>query len=216
MRLYLIRHGQTRWNIEGKIQGKTDIPLNETGLLQAECLAKAMERCEITSVYCSVLKRARQTAELLVSGARAAGRELPLFPMEELREVDFGLWEGKTWEEIRANYPGDYAGWEKNPAAVTPTGGERREDCRARTRAAVERILREAGGDTAIVAHGGILVYVIDYLLRNQAEKREIIVRNASISVVEYDRETELGRLLILNDTAHLAALAGGNTNKYC
>lgn len=216
MKLYLIRHGQTRWNIEGKIQGKTDIPLNETGLLQAQCLAEAMESCAISSVYCSVLKRARQTAEILVSGARAAGRSLPLYPMEELREVDFGLWEGKTWEEIRQAYPEDYAGWEKNPTAVTPTGGERREDCRVRTRAAVERILNEAGGDAAIVAHGGILVYVIDYLLRNQTKKQEIIVRNASISVIEYDQKTELGRLLVLNDTAHLAPVAGEITNKYC
>lgn len=211
MRLYLIRHGQTRWNIEGKIQGKTDIPLNETGFCQAGCLAKAMERNDISAVYSSVLKRARQTAERL-----AEEKGLPVHLMEELREVDFGLWEGKTWSEIERDYPKDFAGWSKNPVETGPTGGERREDCQARCRKAVEQILSGPESAVAIVAHGGILVYVIDYLLRNQTEKQEIIVRNASISVVEYDRARELGRLVLLNDTSHLKMVSGTSINKYC
>lgn len=211
MRLYLIRHGQTRWNIEGKIQGKTDIPLNETGLCQAGCLAKAMERSDISAVYSSALKRARQTAERL-----AEEKGLPVHLMEELREVDFGLWEGKTWSEIERDYPKDFAGWSKNPVETGPTGGEQREDCQARCRKAVEQILSGPESAVAIVAHGGILVYVIDYLLRNQTEKQEIIVRNASISVVEYDRARELGRLVLLNDTSHLKPVSGTGINKYC
>ena len=111
-----------------------------------------------------------------------------------------------------------------------PTGGETVDCCKERCRRAVERILAEESGrmaageaqlhpgtpDVAVVAHGGILVHVADYLLRNQKEKKEIIVKNASISVVEYDRNTAVGRLLILNDIAHLGTSVCEKTNKFC
>lgn len=225
MKFYLIRHGQTNWNIEGRIQGKTDIPLNETGLRQAELLAKGMRNRDIAAVYSSPLLRARQTAEIL-----AREKALPVEEIPGLREVDFGLWEGKTWEEIEAEYPRDFHRWEENPALGMPTGGETVDCCKERCRRAVERILAEESGrmaageaqlhpgtpDVAVVAHGGILVHVADYLLRNQKEKKEIIVKNASISVVEYDRNTAVGRLLILNDIAHLGTSVCEKTNKFC
>ena len=212
MKFYLLRHGQTRWNIEGKIQGKTDIPLNESGMAQAGYLARAMECCEARALFSSPLLRARQTARTV---AETMG--LPVNVLPELKEVDFGLWEGCTWKEIEKRYPEDYRRWEVNPAQATPTGGESRDSCRARSRAAVEQVLRaSSGGDVVIVAHGGILVYLIDYLLRNQKEKQEIIVRNASISVVEYEEAAGLGRILELNRTSHLPSNNSGKTNKYC
>lgn len=211
MRLYLLRHGQTEWNIEGKIQGKTDIPLNETGLRQARCLAEGMREREISAVYSSPLLRAAQTAEIL---AEEKGLSVSVLP--ELREVDFGLWEGRSWTEVDAEFHEDFRRWEENPAEYMPTGGESRESCRERCRAAMEQILAGTVTDAAIVAHGGILAHVADYLLRNQKEKEEIIVKNASISIIEYDRSTEMGRLLLLNDTAHLGILSDGRTNKFC
>lgn len=211
MRLYLLRHGQTEWNIEGKIQGKTDIPLNETGFRQARCLAEGMREREISAVYSSPLLRAVQTAEIL---AEEKGLSVSVLP--ELREVDFGLWEGRSWTEVDAEFHEDFRRWEENPAEYMPTGGESRESCRERCRAAMEQILAGAVTDAAIVAHGGILAHVADYLLRNQKEKEEIIVKNASISIIEYDSSTEMGRLLLLNDTSHLGISSDGRTNKFC
>ena len=211
MKLYLLRHGQTLWNVEGKIQGKTDIPLNETGVRQAKLLAKAIERYEIGEVYSSPLKRALQTAELL-----AGQKGLAVRTAKQLEEVDFGLWEGLGWEEVAAAYPEQYAGWAKDPTLWPPNGGETRESCQRRCREILDQITARPKGDTAIVAHGGILAYVIEYLLRNQEEKQEIIVKNASISTVEYDGTSGLGRLLQLNDTSHLPASPRGKTNKYC
>lgn len=206
MKLYLIRHGQTMWNSEGKIQGKTDIPLNEAGLLQAEILAEAMERHPVTAVYASPLKRAYQTAECV------AGRQgLSVIAEEGLREVDFGLWEGMTWREIGERYPEDFVLWDKNPAEHSPTGGERREDSQARISKAMERITGEARGDVALVAHGGILVFAVLWLIRKRQEKNEIIVKNASITTVEYDRKTGEGRLLCLNDVSHLGKFCSGD-----
>ena len=212
MKIYLLRHGQTKWNIEGKIQGKTDVLLNEDGMEQAGFLAKAMEHCEARALFSSPLLRAKQTAEIV-----AGKMGLPVTVLPELKEVDFGLWEGCTWKEIEEKYPDDYRRWEMNPAAAAPTGGESRLSCRARSRSAGERVLRDTeGGNAVIVAHGGILVYLIDYLLRNQKEKREIIVRNASITVIDYEKDTGLGTLLELNRTSHLPAIRSGKTNKYC
>lgn len=215
MKLYLIRHGQTEWNIEGKIQGRTDVPLNETGLYQAQLLSEAMRRHPVSALFSSPLRRAFQTAEIV-----ARGQVLPVIPVEGLKEVDFGLWEGLTWEEIDQNFHEDFIKWDKNPAENTPTGGEPRKQCRERCREAVERILEESKGDAAVVAHGGILVFVVDYLLRNQKERQEIIVKNASITTVDYDRETGLGTLLTLNDVSHLEngreRLINGQKSRYC
>lgn len=90
------------------------------------------------------------------------------------------------------------------------------ESCQARCRRAMERILSETPEDVIVVAHGRILVSVMDYLLRNQPKKADLITRNASISVIQYDRETGLGVLEVLNDCRHLKNLESGKTNKYC
>ena len=100
MNLYLIRHGQTDWNVAGKIQGKTDIPLNETGKRQAACLARGMEKQPVVQIYTSSLKRALETAEII--GRR---QNVKVKPMKELEEVGFGQWEGCTNEEIKRQYP---------------------------------------------------------------------------------------------------------------
>lgn len=219
MKFYLIRHGQTEWNIAGKIQGKTDVPLNQTGIRQAALLAEAMERKmpeylnrgliqnrhhSVAAIYSSPLKRAEETARIVSTRLTSGGESLPVIFVKELAEVNFGLWEGLTWELINARYPEDFSAWDKNPVESTPTGGETKESCKARCRQGMDFILSHAEGDIIIVAHGGILVFVVDYLLRRQKERNEIIVKNASITTIEYDRETGVGTLLFLNDTSHL------------
>ena len=207
MKLYLIRHGQTLWNQEGKIQRKTDIPLNDEGRKQAGLLAEAMENRPVGAVYSSPLKRAFETASCV-----AEQKGLSVVSLDGLREVDFGLWEGMTWKEIEKNYHEDFVLWDKNPAEHTPTGGEKREDCAARCAKAMEQILAKtpAGQDAAVVAHGGILVFAALWLTRKSQEKNEIIVKNASITTIEYDRESGTGTILCLNDVSHLGRHCSG------
>ena len=129
-----------KWNIEGKIQGKTDVLLNEDGMEQAGFLAKAMEHCGGSGTLSSPLLRAKQTAEIVAGENGTACNCLP-----ELKEVDFGLWEGCTWKEIEEKYPDDYRRWEMNPAAAARR--EEKAGCpAARERSAVERVLRGYGG----------------------------------------------------------------------
>lgn len=206
MLFYLVRHGQTDWNRAGKIQGTTDIPLNETGRQQAEQLATVLKersgypaKTRIDAVYASPLARAFQTAEIL-----AKEEKLPLRRLTGLRERDFGCWEGKSWQQVEAEYPVEFHLWREQPMVGIPSGGESRKSCEERSERAIRQILEETAGDAVIVAHGGILVFLMNYLLRFHREPQEIIVANASLSVVSYDRSTGMGKLLALNETGTL------------
>ena len=199
MLFYLVRHGQTDWNRAGKIQGTTDIPLNETGRQQAEQLATVLKersgypaKTRIDAVYASPLARAFQTAEIL-----AKEEKLPLRRLTGLRE-------GKSWQQVEAEYPDEFHLWREQPMVGIPSGGESRKSCEARSERAIRQILEETAGDAVIVAHGGILVFLMNYLLRFHREPQEIIVANASLSVVSYDRSTGMGKLLALNETGTL------------
>lgn len=213
MFFYLLRHGQTDWNIQKKVQGRTDIPLNGAGIRQAEKMAEAMDGIPLSGIWASTLVRAAETAEILQKRREKRGEEIRLTLLPELKEVAFGDWEGKTLKEVEKLFPEDYHRWTENPAFQTPTGGEKREELTKRAADAVEKMvksLKDSGkagkkDAAAIVAHGGILVYVIAYLLRKETERREIIVENASITKVEYDPETGTGRLVFMNDISHLS-----------
>ena len=206
MKLYLIRHGQTDWNVAGKIQGCHDIPLNETGKMQAACLAKGMEKRPVTRVYSSPQLRALETARAIAASQKVEVEILP-----GLREVEFGEWEGMTWKEIQERDPERYRRWVETPAEVTPPGGESRPQIYERVGEAVQTILREAQGDVAIVSHGAALVYTVSYMFRNEVGPHdEIIVKNVSITTVEYDRETGHFRMVQANDTSHLPEAVKG------
>ena len=203
MLFYLVRHGQTDWNRAGKIQGTTDIPLNETGRQQAAAVLKERSGypagTRIDAVYTSPLARAFQTAEILAKEGK-----LPLRRLTGLRERDFGCWEGKSWQQVEAEYPDEFHLWREQPMVGIPSGGESRKSCEARSERAIRQILEETAGDAVIVAHGGILVFLMNYLLRFHRDPQEIIVANASLSVVSYDRSTGMGKLLALNETGTL------------
>ena len=130
--------------------------------------------------------------------------KLPLRRLTGLRERDFGCWEGKSWQQVEAEYPDEFHLWREQPMVGIPSGGESRKSCEARSERAIRQILEETAGDAVIVAHGGILVFLMNYLLRFHREPQEIIVANASLSVVSYDRSTGMGKLLALNETGTL------------
>ena len=207
MRLYLIRHGQTDWNVAGRIQGSTDIPLNDTGRRQAACLAEGMEKRPVTQVFSSTLSRAYETAAAI--GKRQG---VPVRGLSQLQEVNYGDWEGLTMEEIEQKYPNEQEQWYLSPVEVAPPGGETQTQVYERCRQAVEKILDEAQGDVAVVSHGATVVFLLEYMMdgTGRDEEDDIIVGNASISTVEYDRETKRFALTQLNDREHLAGMEKG------
>ena len=204
MKIYLIRHGQTDWNLEGKIQGRHDVSLNETGSKQAELLAMGMDKRPVVQIFSSRQKRALETAQ-------AVGRRqhVAVTVIDGLEEVEFGEWEGKTWDEISREYPEEFKVWCTEPAEIVPPGGEPRPQIYRRIGNALKEILRRSRGDIAIVSHGAALAYMVSIMLEKElGDHDEIIVKNASISTVEYDRETGKFHMAEANDVSHLKALS--------
>lgn len=200
MKIYLIRHGQTDWNLAGRIQGSHDISLNETGRRQAEYLARGMKKRPVVQIFSSKKKRAMETANAI-----GASQGVKVIPLDGLEEVEFGLWEGMTWKEIQEKYPEEYKIWQKEPAEITPPGGESRQQVYERVGKAADEIVKRAEGGVAVVSHGAALAYMLSYMMRKSlGSHEEIIVENVSISTVEYNKDTGMYTLIELNDTSHL------------
>ncbi len=152
-RILAIRHGETTWNVDTRIQGHLDIPLNSTGRRQAERLAQALADEPITAIYASDLTRAWETAQYL-------GRQLTMDVTREegLRERGFGDFEGKTFAEIEALLPDQSLRWRKRDPEFAPAGGESLLALRSRVVAAAERRAAEHPGELiALVGHGGVM-----------------------------------------------------------
>ncbi len=154
-RLLAIRHGETAWNVDTRIQGHLDIPLNETGLQQARWLAQALaERDEVHAIYASDLARAQVTAQTI---AQAMGLTVSVHP--GLRERAFGDFQGRTFAEIEAELPQEALHWRHRSPEWTPPGaGESLLALRERVLATVEALAsRHLGEQIVLVAHGGVM-----------------------------------------------------------
>jgi probable phosphoglycerate mutase len=154
-RVVLWRHGQTAWNVENRFQGKTDIPLDDTGVRQAERAARLLAALSPTALLASPLQRAATTAQAL---ADITG--LPVRHDRELVERDGGEWEGLNGKEIRERYPAEYAAWQ-------PPGGETSAQVAKRVGAALERALDELPptGVLVVASHGAALRLGMAHLL---------------------------------------------------
>ena len=199
MKLYIIRHGQTDWNIAKKIQGRQDIPLNERGHFQEQCLGKAMENRPITAVFSSPQIRAMETA---IAVASPAG--VPVIPVRDLMEINYGVWEGKTEEELLRDDRALYKAWWSHPAETAPPEGESINQVNERCRQAWKEIKPQLTGDAAIVAHGGLLAHFMEQLLGSESIAASTVAHNASITTIEYEPETERFVLVEFDDYKHL------------
>jgi probable phosphoglycerate mutase len=152
-RVLAVRHGETAWNVENRIQGQLDVPLNDVGRWQAHRLALAMAEESVDAIYTSDLLRTRETAE-----ATARGAGVPLVTDSGLRERGFGVFEGLTFTEIEQRWPEQSARWRRRDPDFGADGGETLRDFYARSVAAATRLAAAHGGQTiVIVTHGGVL-----------------------------------------------------------
>ncbi len=198
-RIVAIRHGETAWNVDTRIQGHLDIPLNANGRWQAARLAGALVDEGIAAVYSSDLSRAKQTADTL--GEALA---LPVVTDTRLRERAFGVFEALTFAEVEARWPADARRWTQRDPDFAPEGGESLRSVYARCIDAVKRLAHGHVGETiAIVAHGGVM----DCLYRAAAKldlqsKRSWTLGNASINRLLHTGD---GLTLVgWSDTRHL------------
>jgi len=160
-RLYIWRHGRTLWNAERRIQGQTDVELDETGHTQAAAAAAHLARHQPDAIVSSDLRRAVQTAEYL---ADRTGLPIQLDP--RLRERHFGEWQGLTDAELAERYPEAHARWRLGQRNDVELGMESMEDLAKRAIAAfLDAAEALPGGTTVITAHGGTAKYGVAALL---------------------------------------------------
>lgn len=149
----LLRHGQTAWNAEQRLQGQLDVPLDTVGQRQVAQMAAVLAGEDLAAIYSSDLQRALDTALTL---ARVTG--LPVIQDKALRERGFGRLEGLTYAEVDALWPDDALRWRRREPDFGPGGGETLRAFYARSVAAVTRLALPHPGQTiAVVAHGGVL-----------------------------------------------------------
>lgn len=152
-RILAIRHGETAWNQDARIQGHIDIPLNDKGRWQAEQTARALHDEPIAAIYASDLQRAAQTAHAI-----ASRKQMPVQPHEGLRERHFGECQGSTWAELETQRPEVVDAWRRRVPDFAPPGGESLLALRERVERTFQELAqRHVGEQIVVVAHGGVL-----------------------------------------------------------
>ena len=137
LRLWLVRHGQTAWNASGLCLGRTDLPLNQFGRETVLALKNRIDINACDVIYCSPSKRALETARILIQG-----HSKPIRISRDLQEINFGTWEGKSWQYITENRYKEWIMWKQDPLHSAPYGGESLEDVAERM-ARLYRVLQE-------------------------------------------------------------------------
>lgn len=198
-RLLLVRHGITDHNSTRRFAGVSDIELNTEGVRQVKKLRDRLAEEKIAAIYSSDLKRAMVTAELI-----ASGRGVEIITCPELRECNYGVAEGLTFEEIGRHYPELWESIVNFSLELNFPGGESFEGFIGRAIKFLDRLKKHTEEQTIlIVSHGGPLrVLVCDLLGIDQSHWPQIRFDNASLSIVETNPRRVI--LSLLNDTSHL------------
>ena len=199
-RFLLIRHGETAWNADGRIQGHTDVELTEVGLEQARLAAERLRNEKIDVVYSSDLKRASATGE-----AVAKIHKLPVKTTPLLREANLGRWQGMTMQEVAEKYPKEYAAYSKDSINNRPPDAERLEDVIKRCRRFLDKVTElHPDATIAVACHGGTVRGLIAAALGAGPEiYRRIRADNVAITILHIISGKPL--LVTMNDTCHLS-----------
>ncbi len=201
MLLYLIRHGETDWNIEQRCQGFSDIPLNEKGRQQAEAIARNLSGTEIGAIYSSTLSRAHGTALII-----AKYHDAPVQTTHALRELNQGDFEGLALKELFGNHADFLAEWLRNPADLRVPGGESLREVQARAWAKCEEIInKHSDGNIVIVGHNLCNLTILCKIMKmDLSDFRRIHLDVASINIIEFGGRWPHPVVIRLNDTSHL------------
>jgi broad specificity phosphatase PhoE len=199
---YFVRHGETEWNLEGRVCGRTDVLLSDAGRRQAWLLAQRLKSIPVEALYSSPLRRALDTARII---GNATGNE-PVVD-DRLAELNYGTWEGKMFEEIQKADPLAYQAWIADPGRTAPPEGESGEQLVERAAPFLADVaLRHERGNAVVVCHKTLSRLLACHILGVPLSeyRRRVAVENAALSI--FQRTDEGWRLLVLNDTSHLSA----------
>jgi broad specificity phosphatase PhoE len=200
--IYLVRHGQTAWNKEEIFRGRTDVPLDETGLKQAELVAGYFKGIEIHAVCSSPLARAWQTAEKI-----AQSHSLKVQPLQGIIDLSFGNWEGHPHQEIKKIDSERYRQWVEEPHRVRLPGGESLDEVRVRSMAALEEVIQKHPGKTLVLVSHRVInkVLICGILGIDNSHFWQIGQDTTAINLIQHKNGKYI--LSILNETCHLKHL---------
>ena len=201
-RFLIVRHGETAWNAEGRIQGHSDTPLSEHGIRQAQAAAGRLADTVIDAAYCSDLMRAAETARILLES-----HDAPLVRTVELRERYYGVFEGLTVDERRTQYPDMFAASLVKDLDFAPTGGESARKTLDRMSSFAGEIKEKHLEETVLlVGHGGSLRSLILAVMDLPAEATwKFVMANCSLTIIDTYWDNAVLRLY--NDASHLTNL---------
>lgn len=198
MLIYCVRHGESAYNAEGRIQGQSNVPLSALGRRQAQALLHALAQLPIEAIYASPLSRAMETARPI-----AEALKLPIHADERLMEINAGVFQTRLRSELATVYPQEYARWKSPDPDFRIPGGESRRDLMTRSKAAFEAIHAAGHRQSLVVAHGGSLTAAFKALAGVPAERNPFSLYNGSISILRWENDVQL---LSLNQIDHLRA----------
>lgn len=198
-RVILVRHGQTKWNVELKYQGHSEVELSPTGKKQAELVSARLIKEPITAVYSSDLGRAFVTAQCI-----AKPHGLTVTPIKGLREYHFGDWEGLNFQQISTRWPDISVNFFNNPDNVRIPGGETFSEVKVRAEAAVLELVAQHPHQTILlVSHGGTIRTILCAALGLHLNRVWAIRQdNTAVNIIEYRNEQSI--VTLMNDVHHL------------
>jgi broad specificity phosphatase PhoE len=201
MLMFLVRHAESTWNRQKKIQGQKDPHLSPYGKKEARSLAKRFKGLSFDAVYSSPLRRACETAESIV------GKKVDLAVEEGLKEISLGNWEGKTLAQIRKKYGEAFDRWAVRPTRINIPRGEDFKKFVSRVKRTLRAIERKhEEGNVLVVCHGGVIsTYATAVLNLPPDDVWCLTVKNASLTIVEIGPEAR--KLVTFNDISHLMHL---------
>ncbi|MBS1190758.1 MAG: histidine phosphatase family protein [Rhodocyclaceae bacterium] len=200
-RLCLVRHGETEWNTQRRIQGQIDVGLNDKGLRQAEAAGRRLKDAGITTLYSSDLQRAWSTAERI-----GAAIGLAPLPVPELRERRYGIFEGLTYDEAKVRYPAAYAAMESRDPDWDGETGESLLAHFERVAGKLKALAAAHVGESiVVVVHGGVLDIINRFVRGTPLETpRDFLIPNTGLNWIVCDGGE--WRIETWGDTAHLEA----------
>lgn len=199
-KLFLVRHGKTQWNMEGRYQGITNTSLTAEGIKQGKLAARYLSRVNFSGFYTSPFGRALETSEIFKKVLKTG-----YAVRENLREMSFGKWEGLKFDDIISKYNNDFQKWLVNPFINPPTQGESFLELIERGEKEINRILSENEDESniLIITHGGFIVAMLVHWLKIAPQRwSSIIQSHGAINIVIMDKQ--IPYISQINFTGHL------------
>ncbi len=200
MNIFIVRHGESVWNKEQRVQGRQDPGLSAKGMRQARAAAKRLKGEGIKVVYSSDLKRASQTAQIIAKASKAR-----FVPEPCLEEMILGAWQGKTIDEVRRLFPRSYAAWKRAPSKARIPGWEGVPRFNARVRKAFKSIIEDnPDSDVCVVTHWGVIAAFFSMVMKMDFDGffKKVRIDNCGINKVSFRKGEAI--IQCINDTLHL------------